>query len=292
MPKPVVITADSSADLPPGLRAECGIHFLPLHIRVEDKAGLDCVDIFPQEIWDAFRARGALPKTAAPSLAEYQEFFAGFTQAGADVVHISLCNQFSSCHSVACLAAQEMNAGAQGEVHVVDSMNFCTGSGMLCMQGAKLRDEGLGAAEIARRLCALREKVRAVYFLDGITFLSKSGRCPSIVAMCATLFNIHPAVTIEGATGAIVVGKKYRGKSAAAAESWLRDSIRKFLDTCDPSLCFFMHTPEMPPEQYEPMNRIAAKELQGVGRLIMDTVGCTVVSHVGGNCYALVGMEK
>jgi hypothetical protein len=53
-----------------------------------------------------------------------------------------------------------------------------------------------------------------------------------------------------------------------------------------------MHTPEMPLEQYEPMNRIAAKELQSVGRLIMDTVGCTVVSHVGGNCYALVGMEK
>ena len=289
MPKPVIITADSASDLPLGLRAELGIHFLPLHVRVEDKTGRDCVDIFPEEIWEAFRARGSLPKTAAPSIAEYQEFFESFTNTGADVVHIALGSMFSSCHRVACLAAEEIGAG---KVHIVDSMNFCTGSGMLCVQGARLRDAGLGAAEIAGRLRDLRGKVRAIYLLDGIDFLSKSGRCPSIVAMCAALFNIHPSVTIDGATGGIVVGKKYRGKSAGAAESWLRDSIRKFRETCDPALCFFMHTPEMPPEQYEPMNRIAAQALGDAGRLIMDTVGCMVISHVGGNCYALVGMEK
>jgi len=292
MPKPVIITADSSADLPPEICAEFGIHFMPIYVSVEGKTGRDCIDIFPMEIWDAFRARGSLPKTAAPSMAEYQEFFESFTKTGADVVHISLNNTFSSCFHVAALAAEEVNAAGKGTVFVVDSRNFCTSQGMLCVQAALLRGQGLAAGNIAERICALRGKVRGFYYLDGITFLSKSGRAPAIVALGAALFNLHPAVSMDGNTGETVIGKKYRGKSAAAAENWLRDTIRKFLDTCDPSLCFFMHTPEMPPEQFEPMNRIAEKELAGVERLIMDTVGCVIVSHVGGNCYALIGMEK
>ena len=292
MPKPVIITADSSADLPPELRAECGIHFIPLHITVEDKTGLDCIDIFPGEIWEAFRARGSLPKTAAPSIAEFQAFFSGFTQTGADVVHVTLNGKFSSCYQFAFLAAESVNAQGEGQVYVVDSQNLSTGTGMLCMQGVRLRGEGMEGKAIAERLHALREKVQANCYLDGITFLAKSGRAPAIVALGAALFSLHPALRMGGTGGEIVIGKKYRGKSAPAAENWLHDTIRKFHETCDPSLCFFMHTPEMPPEQYEPMYRIAEKELAGVGRLIMVKVGCVVVSHLGGNCYALVGMEK
>ena len=292
MPKPVIITADSSADLPLDIRAESGIHFIPLHITVEDKAGLDCIDIFPEELWEAFRVRGSLPKTAAPSIAEFQAFFSGFTKTGADVVHISINAKFSSCYQFSFLAAEEVNAAGEGRVYVIDSQNLSIGTGMLCMQGARLRDEGVEARAIAEQLHALREKVQANCFLDGITFLAKSGRAPAIVAMGAALFNLHPALRMGGSGGEIIIGKKYRGKSAAAAESWLRDTIRHLLETCDPSLCFFMHTPEMPPEQYEPMYRIVKKELAGVGRLIMGKVGCMVVSHLGGNCYALVGIEK
>ena len=292
MPKPVIITADSTADLPPDIRAEFDIHFIPLHITVEGRTGLDCIEIFPEEIWEAFQARGSLPKTAAPSIAEFQAFFSGFTKTGADVVHITINAKFSACHQFAFLAAEEVNAAGEGQVYVVDSQNLSIGTGMLCMQGARLRDEGMEGGDIAERLHVLRDKVQAHCFLDGITFLAKSGRAPAVVAMGAALFNLHPALRMGGSSGEIVIGKKYRGKSATAAENWLHDTIRHLLETCDPSLCFFMHTPEMPPEQYEPMYRIVKKELAGAGRLIIGKVGCMVVSHLGGNCYALVGMEK
>jgi DegV family protein with EDD domain len=288
MQKPVIITADSSADLPEGIRREFGIHFLPLYVQVEDKTGRDCVDIFPQEIYDAFAARGSLPKTAAASIGEYKDFFTQFTSQGAAVVHVALSSKYSSCYHVATIAAEE----TQGEVHVVDSHHFCTGQGMLAIQGARLRDGGLPAQDIARQLLQDRARVRAYYYLDGLTFLSKSGRCPTLVAMGATLFILHPSVTFKGDPGALVIGKKYRGNSAAASEQWLRDVVQKFSVEGDTDLCFFMHTPELAPAQYEPMDRIAAQGLAGARRLITDTIGCLIISHVGGNCYALVGMQK
>jgi len=286
MPKPVVITADSSADLPPEVCAEFGIHFMPIYICLEDRVDKDCVDIFPEDIYAAYRERGAIPKTAAPSIAEYREFFEGFTKQGAEVVHISLSHKFSSCNQVALVAASEMEG-----VHVVDSMNFCTGSGMLCIQAAKLRDQGLAAAEIAEKLLEVRKKVRAIYMLDNLTFFSKSGRFPPVVAMCASMFNIHPSVTIDGSNSGVVVGKKYRGKSAQARDAFVGDCIRKFNDSCEPELCFFMRTPDIPAQVYEPMNRIV-KEGVKADRLITGDVGCTVTAHVGENCWAIVGMEK
>jgi len=288
MPNQVIITSDSSADLPPGVREEFGIHYMPIIVQVEGRSGQDCMDIFPEEIYAAFRERGALPKTAAQSPAAYQEFFEGFTRQGCAVVHISLNAKFSSCYQNACLAA----AQAEGEVHVVDSRNFCTGQGMLCVQAARLRDAGRTAAEIAGLLEEQRSKVWALYYLDGLDFLSKSGRCPALLAIGASLLSLHPAVLMDGATGDVVIGKKYRGKSAAAAEAWLRDAALRFFEACDPSLCFFMRTPDIPPTAYEPMNRLAAELLQGAGRVVMEPVGCTIVSHVGGNCFAVVGMER
>lgn len=284
MAKPVVITTDSSGDLPEYIRKEFEIHYRPIYIRVEEKEGLDGIDVFPREIYEAFRLRGALPKTAAPSPEEYKDFFEQFTAQGAAVVHVSLNAGFSSCYQFADMAAQEM----EGEVYVVDSKNFCTGQGILALRGALLRREGLEAREIARQLTIERSKVRAMYYLHGLEFLSQSGRCPKLVAMGATLLNLHPGVSMK--EGEIVVGKKYRGKKAP--EAWLRDVCGRFMEECDMSLAFFMHTPEMPPEQYEPMERLAAELLPGVGRMVMDGVGCAIVSHVGGDCYALVGMEK
>ena len=287
MPMPIVLTTDSSADLPEPIRQEFDIHYMRIPITLEGNTGLDCADIFPSDIFEAFSARGALPKTAAPAPAQYQEFFESFTAQGAVVVHIAVNGKFSSCHDFACVGANE----AKGEVHVVDSRNFCVGQGMLCIRAAQLRNEGLSAPEIATQLEAERKKVRAVYYLHGLDFLSKSGRCPSLVAMGATLLNLHPTITIDD--GVVVIGKKYRGKKAP--EAWLRDCAGKMIAQCDPEmLCAFAFTPDIPPERHEPLKNLAHELLSPQFKRMefINELGCVVISHVGGNCFALVGMEK
>ena len=292
MTKQVIITSDSAADIPRQMRGEIGLRTLPLHIISEGRSGLDGIDIFPNELYEAFKARKSIPKTAAPPPEEYRAFFEGFTGRGAAVVHISLNHKYSSCCQNAMLAARE----AEGEVHVVDCLNFCVSQGLLCFQANRLRAQGLAAGEIAGELTRLREKVWGVYFLDALDFISKSGRCPAVVAVGAGLLNLHPSVSFDGATGGQTIGRKYRGKNAQAAEAWLRDTARRFLEDCDPALCIYAHTPDIPASVTEPLYNLAGELLQPhVGRLEFGgegAVGCATISHVGGGCYALAGMMK
>jgi len=292
MTKQVIITSDSAADLPQQMRGETGLRTLPVPIALEGRDGLDRVDIFPDELYEAFRLRKSIPKTAAPSPEEYRAFFGGFTRQGAAVVHISLGSKHSSCCQNAVLAARE----AGGEVHVVDSLNFCVSQGMLCIEANHLRAQGLAAAEIAGELTRLRGKVWGWYYLDALDFIAKSGRFPAVLAIGAGLLSLHPAVYSDGGTGGFVIGKKYRGRSAQAAEAWLRDTARRFLEECDPALCIFAHTPEIPASITEPLYGLARELLlPHVGRLEIGgagCVGCVTVSHVGGGCFGLVGMAK
>ena len=287
MEKPVVITADSSADLPHYIRGEFGIHFFPIIISLEGRDYRDCVDLFPKDIYAAYKERGVIPKTAAPSIGDYKSFFEGFTSQGVSVVHMALSHRLSSCCNVAQLAAAECE-----DVHVVDTMSFCTSAGMLCIQAALLRDKGLSAPAIAEELLRLRERVLAYYIPDNLAFISKGGRCSALTAWGANLLKLRPMVTINGSTGDIVIGKKYRGALAAVQESFLRDAIANAKDRMDDSIACVMHTPDMLPQQYGPLEALAKELLPNVKRWIMGDVGCAIVSHVGTECFAFIAMEK
>ncbi|MDR3314512.1 MAG: DegV family protein [Oscillospiraceae bacterium] len=287
MGKPVIITADSSADLPAALRAELGIHFIPLLINLEGKFYKDCVDLFPKDIYTAYKERGVIPKTAAPSIGEYKAFFETWTSQGCAVVHLSLSHQLSSVNHVAQLAAAECE-----DVHVVDTMNFCVASGMLCVLAAKLREQGLPAEEIARELCRIRSKVMAYYIPDNLVFVSKGGRCSALTAFGANLLKLRPMVTVNGNNGDLNIGKKYRGSLATVQENFLRDAIEASRDKMDLSLAFVVHTPDMTPEQYEPLEALARELLPDVQHWVTSDMGCVIVSHVGNECFAFIAIEK
>ncbi|MDR2647059.1 MAG: DegV family protein [Oscillospiraceae bacterium] len=288
MNKPVIITADSSADLPPEIRERYGIHIFPLYINLEGKFYKDCVDIFPADIYAAYDQKRVIPKTAAPSIGEYQAFFQQFTSQGFAVVHISLDHQLSSCFRIALLAAEEMR-----DVYPVDSMNFCVGQGMLTCKAAKLRDAGLAADEIAVDLTVQREKIRSYYLADSLEFIKKGGRCSAIQAFGANLLGIRPSIVVDGSNGDLIVGKKYRNKRPVVQETFIRDAIAAVRTNLDTSMMVISaHTPDMLPAQYEPLDAIVKAEMPEVSEIATGTLGCVITSHVGKQCLAVIAMEK
>ena len=69
------ITSDSTCDLN-HLIAERNIGIMPLQVNLGENAFRDGVDITPEKIFAFVAETGTLPKTAAPSIGEYEEFFA------------------------------------------------------------------------------------------------------------------------------------------------------------------------------------------------------------------------
>ena len=283
----VVITADSAADLPPGIRQEFGIHFIPLYVTLGENQGRDCVDIFPEDIYKAYTRQGIYPKTAAPSIGDYEAFFEEYR--GCAIVHISMGAAYSSGFQVAQIAARGL---PQEEIHVLDSGLISTAMGVLCVQAARLRDDGLPAHEIVARLEECKGQVVGHVYLDTLDMIAKGGRVPAFSAMAANVLRIHPSVVTDGITGSLKIGKKYRGKTEQAQKAWLEDTLFALRGKIDPALVFFMRTPGIPPEQYEELEHMVKTRLPEIERLIYDSIGCMCLSHCGFNCVELASLKK
>lgn len=101
----VKIFSDSTSDLPQGWKETYDIGIVPLYVVFQDGTYKDGVDITPEEVYRRVAANGALPKTAAPSPADFMAAFGPVISSGGDVVYISLSSSLSSTYQNALLAA-------------------------------------------------------------------------------------------------------------------------------------------------------------------------------------------
>ena len=82
MSKPVYITADSTCDLPRELLERFNIKVVPLHVLLGEESYLDGVDFTPDMIFERYKADKILPRTAAVSPQEFEDFFGPLVEAG------------------------------------------------------------------------------------------------------------------------------------------------------------------------------------------------------------------
>ena len=99
------ITTDSTCDLGAEI-AKRDIGVMPLSVILGGEAYRDGVNITPQDIFDYVDKTGILPKTAAPSIGDYEEFFAKYVDAGDTVVHFNISVKSSSSYNYAVEAAK------------------------------------------------------------------------------------------------------------------------------------------------------------------------------------------
>lgn len=133
------VTADSTCDLSPELRASYGITLAPLTVMLGEDAFHDGVNVTPQDIIHAVE-NGKTCKTAAVNVYEYEELFRRVKEDCDAVIHLCIGKKFSACYDNACQAAKQC-----GNVYVVDSGNLSVGLGMMALDAVEM-------ARAARRL--------------------------------------------------------------------------------------------------------------------------------------------
>ena len=133
----IQITTDSTCDLGPNA-AERGISIMPLSVILGEDSYRDGVDITPQDIFDFVEKTGKLPKTAAPSISDYEEFFGKYVREGKTVIHFNISAKSSSSNLYAEKAAQQFG----GKVFVVDTKALSSGQGLVVMKACDLAYKG------------------------------------------------------------------------------------------------------------------------------------------------------
>ncbi|MBQ2740730.1 MAG: DegV family EDD domain-containing protein, partial [Clostridia bacterium] len=125
----ISITSDSTCDLG-HLVQERNIGILPLQVNLGANSYSDGVDITPADIFAFVAETRQLPKTSAPSIGDYEEFFAEQLKSYDEVIHFNISSKSSGSHNMAKQAAE----GFGGKVHVIDSMALSSGQGLLVMK--------------------------------------------------------------------------------------------------------------------------------------------------------------
>ena len=181
--KDIVITSDSTCDLSRELIAENGIAIMPLSVTLGGKTYKDGIDIVPADIFRYFDETGELPKTAAPSVEEYEQMFRSFTDRGSTVIHFNISSKASGSHGFALAAAKKIGGN--------------------------------------QTVLTLREKVNTSFIPDTLLYLYKGGRCSTLSYYGAKVLSIHPMIDMK--EGQLYPKKKYMGKMARCIRSYVND---------------------------------------------------------------------
>ncbi len=282
MSKPVVITADSTVDLSPELVERFQIHVIPLTITLGDDTFPDGQGFTPLDMYERFRKDGTLPKTSAPGVQEFLDFFTPFVEQGCEVVHFDISAELSNTFNAARLAAQELEG-----VWPVDSRMLSTGVGLLAIEAAECRDRGMGAAEIAEHVEALRDKVSTSFVLDTLDFMRKGGRCSGVAAMAANLLQLKPALEMKD--GKLGVYKKYRGNMHHVYRQYITERLQG--KAVRPGHVFLTESGEIAPEVVEEMIRLVY-DMTGCREVHHTLADCTVSTHCGPGTLGVLFIEE
>lgn len=217
----IVITADSTCDIPQNLVEKNNIHIIPIAIIMGDKEYLEGVNISRLDIYDFVDKNNILPKTSARGSYEYKEVFEKLKKEYDAIIHFSLSFNISCTGDNALQASKEFE-----NVHVIDTKSLSSGSGLLVLSCADKIKKGLPLEQILEEIKQEVDEVQASFIISNLNYLKKGGRCSAIALLGANLLGIK--IQIQLIDGKMQPTEKYVGKISACLEKYLSNLIKEY----------------------------------------------------------------
>ena len=282
MSNKVLIASDSTTDLNEELIERYGIKIIRLNINLGDKTYSDGLDITPDLIYQHYEKCGQLPKTAAPNVADFSDFFEEYTSQGYDIVCFTISSEMSSTYNNARSAAEDFDG-----VYAVDTRNLSTGGGLVVVAAAEMAQAGKSAAEIAKACEDIIPRVDASFVIDDLEFLHKGGRCSALAAFGANLLKLKPCIAVRN--GKMGVTKKYRGRFDAVLEKYI---VEQLGDISDVELDHVFVTHAGCDAAIYQRCLEAVKAIAPFKEVHLTRAGCTVSSHCGKDTLGVLFIRK
>ncbi len=232
----IKLIADSTCDLSQDLIEKYDISIIPLCIVMGDESYYDGVETTPDDIYKWADANKTTPKTAAATFDMATSILKPHMEAGDDIIYIGISMQMSTtCNVIRMIGEDE----GYDKLHIIDSMNLSTGIGLQLLYAGRLIEEGKSAEEIVTLLTNRRDKVRASFVVDTLTYLARGGRCNAVTALLANTLKLKPEIVVTN--GSMGVSKKYRGNINSALLKYAKDLEPQLLNA-DTSAIFITHS--------------------------------------------------
>ena len=275
----IAVSCESACDLTKEIIKENNINVIPFHVVLGDEEVLDDGSFTSENLFEFVEKNGVLPKTAAITVGEYEDFFKDMLKNYDAVIHICISSELSSSQNNAIMAANNVK-----NVYVIDSKNLSTGIGLIVLSACEKVKKSMEITDIVQKLNSEVQRVQASFVLNTLKYMHKGGRCSVFTLLGATALGIKPEIKVTN--GKMGVNKKYKGKLNVVLENYIKD----ILTNNNPDLsCAFVTYSSKPEYADKVIEKV--KEF-GFEKVYETTAGATVSSHCGPYTLGVLFLNK
>jgi DegV family protein with EDD domain len=188
---PITIITDSSACLPQEAVLRLPVTVLPIMIHLASGDLRDGDGMAGPLVYQAL-GRGEPVKSSAPATLEY---LTAIEQALGDVVVITPATEFTAIYRNAAVAAE---IAKPRPVPVIDSRTAAAAHGLVVLAAAEVAGRGGSIDQVIRAAEDAGRRAELVAALDGVDFIKRSGRVPSVALELAHHLGIRPVFRLRG----------------------------------------------------------------------------------------------
>ncbi len=225
----MILSTDSTANLPKNLYEELNISYIPMQIILNGEVYDDLSkELEPKDYYQKMRD-GAVPKTAQINEANAREYFEKLLSTGEDVLHISFSSALSGTTPSMIKLANELNEKNSNKLVVIDTLNAAMGEGLLVLHAYDLIQQGKQIDVIAKEILDMRKNICSFFTVEQLKYLVRGGRLGKFSGMVGSILNIKPVLTVNE-TGHLVSYKKVISRKKSMNEL-VNICISKIIDT-------------------------------------------------------------
>ena len=196
----IIISTESTADIPEYQFRE-DLKIIPMGYSVNG-VGYDGVTekLTPTEFYAAVsqaKTKSDLPQTTMVTEYNATEFFDEILAAGNDLIHIAFSSVLSGTFDQETKAINAMKEKyPDRKITIIDSKSASYGEGMIAYQALLKKDEGASYEEIVKFIEEVRENTNAIFVIDDLMHLCRTGRATKNEAYIGTALRIKPVLYI------------------------------------------------------------------------------------------------
>ena len=187
------IMIDSGSEYLPKEAQAKGIEVLPIVTNVGGNDYRDGFDLGRDEFFELLEETGQFPTTSQITPHVFAEKFKEALDAGDEVIAIILSSALSGTYQNACMAQAMVG---NEDIYVIDSLTATYPISIMADYAAKLRDEGMSAAQIVEAIERLKGSAKVIAMVDTLEYLQRGGRIPKAAAKIGEAAKLKPVISV------------------------------------------------------------------------------------------------
>lgn len=208
-----ILSTDSGCDLTLAAAQKLDIHVLRMQYEIDGQLYTETMHEEDLAVFYEKMANGAQVHTTAINIEDYLTFWTPLL--GQPIIHIAMGSGISSSYQNAVNArALMLEQHPDAEIYVVDSLGACMSYGILVIEAARQRANGVSPAECVAAVERYRHGCNALYTTGDLEYLCRGGRVSRAGLIISKTLNIWPVLNLND-KGELRAIDKCRGRARA-----------------------------------------------------------------------------